>query len=180
MEGRQTSDQPAPPKRPRGNRAPVFQPTEQQRILVERLAAFNISQDAICAELTREGVPCRTTDTLRRRFGPELALGRERMKMLLGHKVLDIALSDRPNNLAAALALLRVLDPAWREPKGEALDEIPAQPALTHDGEARPIINNVEIVKRFRLPDNGRDKREVIDVSEPPVIDSETDEEQAV
>jgi hypothetical protein len=39
------------------------------------------------------------------------------MVNLLGHRVLAIALSDRPSSLAAALALLRIADPAWREPK---------------------------------------------------------------
>jgi hypothetical protein len=62
-------------------------------------------------------VPCRTSDTLRKKFKQELALGRERMVNLLGHKVLEIALSDRPSNLSACLALLRILDPRWREPK---------------------------------------------------------------
>jgi hypothetical protein len=97
--------------------------------MVERLTAFGISQPAICAELVRDGVPCRSLTTLARRFGAELAMGRERMINTLGHKVLDIALSDRPNNLNAALALLRMLDPRWREPKEPAADaENPAAP----------------------------------------------------
>jgi len=99
-------------------RRPSFTPTDDQRALVERLKAFNISDVAICNELVRDGVDCRSVKTLHKKFGPELTHAKDRMVNLLGHKVLDIALSYRPNNLAAALALLRMAETgSWREPK---------------------------------------------------------------
>jgi hypothetical protein len=77
--------------------------------------------------LARDGIDCRSTDTLRKKFKQEIALGRERMLTLVSHRVLDIALSDRPSSLSACLAILRMLDPRWREPKDvETTEPAPA------------------------------------------------------
>jgi hypothetical protein len=96
--------------------------------MVERLVAFRIAESAICAELVRDGVNCRSAETLRKRFKQEIALGQERMVNLLGHRVLEIALSDRPNNLTACLAILRTLRPEWREPRETGTVELPEVP----------------------------------------------------
>jgi hypothetical protein len=153
-------------------------PTEDQRLLVERLAAFNISEDAICAELSRgDGPACRSRTTLRRTFKQELALGRERMVNLLGHKLLDIALSDRPNNLTAISMLLRAIGgPMWREAKANTeRDARPAEPVnvVTEDGETIAVTNSV----MFRMPSNGRDRPEVLVT--PPTINAEVAEAPA-
>jgi hypothetical protein len=98
-----------------GPRAPVLKPTEDQRRLVERLTAFGISQTAICRWLVEDGLPCRSITTLNRQFRQEQLHGRERIMSQLGHKLLEIALSDRPNNLVALMILARKLGgPGWR------------------------------------------------------------------
>jgi hypothetical protein len=159
------SDAPAlsvvPPKRGRGDRAPSFTPTPEMRAKVELLAAFNVSQEAICAELVRDGVACRSTHTLRRQFKLELAYGRERMVATLGRKVLDIALSERPNNLSAAMFLLRTVGgPMWREPKDET-------PCSVGTDEANEVVH-------FYMPSNGRDQPDAED--DPPLLEGEAED----
>jgi hypothetical protein len=146
----------------RHRRAPLFTPTAAMRQKVELLAAFGVSQAMICAELVRDGVPCRCDNTLRKKFKAELERGRERMVAALGNKVLQIALSDRPNNLQAAMFLLGKLGGAmWREPKAD-------------ETSLPPVSDGREEVVHFYLPANRRDQP---DEEEPPtiIIDREPD-----
>jgi hypothetical protein len=126
---------------------------------VSMLTAFNVSEQAICNELVRRGVPCGSRVTLRRRFKAELAMGRDRMVAALGRKVLEIALSDRQNNLAAAQYLLGKLGgPLWREPKDEA-----------------PLLPVTDERVRFYMPSNGRDQLDAAEDEAGPTIEGKVD-----
>lgn len=68
---------------------PPFEPTPEERALVEKLAGYGLAQDAI-ASLVREGV---SKDTLRERFTVELARGKARAHTMVAAKLLDLALA---------------------------------------------------------------------------------------
>jgi hypothetical protein len=105
----------------------TFEPTDEQRYMVELLSAFGIPERAICAELMRQGVQCASDNTLRRKFRAELTNGRDRLVATLGQRVLAIAMSNQTNNLTACQYLLhRIGGPMWREPKEDIADEVPA------------------------------------------------------
>jgi hypothetical protein len=151
----------------RGIKAPTFQPTPEQRCTVEMLAAFGISHNAICNELVRQGVPCRSHSTLTKKFRAELTHGRERLIASLGQRVLAIAMSDKPNALTAAQYLLsRLGGEQWRLPKDGEADAAGAEPnqrrVIDTDGVPVEMVNNVI----FRMPPNGRDKPDEADVEE--------------
>jgi hypothetical protein len=161
-----------PPPRSRGRPRTIPPPTAEERKLVEVVAGLGVSQAALCHKLTAMGWPsCKSIRQLKRRFGPELQHGREHLITGLGRKVLEIALSDRPNNLSAAIFLLRTLGgPMWREPKNS--DESPVDAprrVVDTDGEPVEMINNVI----FRMPPNGRDRTEEPADEEPATIDGE-------
>jgi hypothetical protein len=99
----------------RTGRKPSFTPTPEQRQLVGRLTAFGISKQSICRWLVEDGVPCGSQVTLDKRFKDDIASGRERIMAQMGHKLIEIAMSDRSNNLTALMILARKFGgPEWQ------------------------------------------------------------------
>jgi hypothetical protein len=99
----------------RTGRKPSFTPTDDQRKLVGRLTAFGVSKQSICQWLVENGVPCGSEHTLDKRFKQDIASGRDRIMAQVGHKLIEIAMSDRPNNLTALMILARKYGgPGWQ------------------------------------------------------------------
>lgn len=86
---------------------PAFEPTDAERALVEKLAGYGLSQDAI-ASLVREGV---SKDTLRERFSVELSRGKARAHTMVAAKLLDLALAGD----VRALVWWTKAQMGWRE-----------------------------------------------------------------
>jgi hypothetical protein len=96
----------------------MFVPTDEQRAIVELLTAFGVSRQAICTELVRNGVPCRSVTTLQKRFKREIEQGTDRLAITLGRRLMSLALGDGPHAFAATTFLLRTrCGVAWRDPK---------------------------------------------------------------
>jgi hypothetical protein len=134
-------------------------PTPEHRRLVSCLASMRVSQEAICQILVRDHeVPCSSPVTLRKQFRDELRYGHEHVIASLGHRLYEIAMAG---NVPAIVALLRVLDPRWRQQRGEesagpsqAPEEV--QQYASINGQVVPVTNEVAIV----MPDNGRHRRD--------------------
>jgi hypothetical protein len=96
----------------------MFMPTDEQRAIVELLTAFGVSRQAICTELVRNGVPCRSVTTLQKRLKREIEQGTDRLAITLGRRLMSLALGDGPHAFAATTFLLRTrCGVAWRDPK---------------------------------------------------------------
>jgi hypothetical protein len=145
------------PKRSGGN-IQKYVPEPVHRQLVEILVAVGASNEAICRELGRQGLPCKNVRILRRAFKEELAHGKERRVLAYGVKMHSIAMSDAAGNVGALKFMLGVLG-------GRMWQNI-------HDAEMPEIPQTYQEVVHFYMPGNGRDKP-IDDDEDGPVIEGE-------
>jgi hypothetical protein len=140
---------------------PRYQPEPMHRQLVEILISQGASEEAICRELSRMGLPVKHRPALRKAFKEELAHGKERRVLAYGIKMHSIAMSDNAGNVAALRFMLGVIggrmwqNVPWRDP-----DEMPEVPQT-----------NQEVV-HFYMPPNGRDQP-VEDEDDGPIIEGD-------
>jgi hypothetical protein len=124
-----------------------FEPTDEERTLVERLTGLMVSQDEIARDWIKPPI---TRKTLRKHFRVELTRGRMRTYARIKARLMQ---SAEAGNVRAQVYLMERFF-ADLHPRAPA--ELPALPPFT-DGE-RPV----RIV--YEIPDNGRDP--------PPMLDS--------
>jgi hypothetical protein len=123
-----------------------FEPTDEERTLVERLTGLMVAQDEIARDWIKPPI---SLPTLRKHFRTELTRGRVRTYARLKAQLMR---SAEAGNVRAQVYLMERFF-ADLHPRAPA--ELPAPPPFT-DGE-RPV----RIV--YEIPDNGRDAPLLLD-----------------
>jgi hypothetical protein len=142
-------EEPPLPEIKRGRGRPAWEPEPLHRQLVEILVSLGATQEAICRELSRQGVPCKDVTTLQRHFAEEVAHGKERRILAYGVKIHSVAMSDGPAAWHAARYMLQVMGgPQWRVPK----EDDGAHGLLPDDDKQLLAAGRVAVV----MPDNRR------------------------
>ena len=126
-----------------------FEPTDEERTLVERLTGLMVAQDEIARDWIKPPISVRT---LRKHFREEITRGRMRTYARLKARLMQ---SAEAGNVRAQVYLMERFF-ADLHPRAPA--ELPALPPPFTDGE-RPV----RIV--YEIPDNGRD-------APPPTLDA--------
>jgi hypothetical protein len=126
-----------------------FEPTDEERILVERLTGLMVPQ----AEIARDWIkPPITRKTLRKHFREEITRGRVRTYARIKARLMQ---SAEAGNVRAQIYLMERF---FAEFHPRAPAELPALPPPPFTDGERPV----RIV--YEIPDNGRDA--------PPMLDS--------
>lgn len=107
---------------------PAFQPTEQQRHLVQVLRANGVKVEMIAANLRID------LHTLHKHFRHELAAGKAQVDAALGTTIIRAGLNG---DWRAALQWLARFssDDRWRLPRGDA------DPALSAEADGEPTVH---------------------------------------
>jgi hypothetical protein len=121
---------------------PPFEPTDNQRQLVQVLVSNGISHASIAEQI---GV---SEPTLRRAFKRELVNGHERIKAAMGAAIVRAGLGG--NMFAAKYWLSTHGGPDWKVVEGREIGGLDGAPPLLVNTESKVVIY---------LPDNGRDKK---------------------
>jgi hypothetical protein len=114
---------------------PPFEPTPEQRKLVQVLAANGTSQATIARNVGPRGID---EKTLRKHFRRELSDGHEQIKAAIGLSVVRAALNG--NVYAAKYWLSTHGGPEWRVVEGRTLGGMDNTPPIAVKGDARVII----------------------------------------
>lgn len=128
---------------------PAFQPTHDQRKLVEQLAAFGIPHADICSMvLTPAGKPI-SEPTLRKHFATELATGALKANVKVAQNLFRIATGEGKGAVTAAIFWLKTRG-HWKETtKVEMTGENGAPVAVTTVSKEEFLAARKEILDDF-------------------------------
>jgi hypothetical protein len=124
----------------RGRGGPPFMPSDEQRVLVERLIGMMMPERVIATSILD---PPMSLPTFRKHFKMEIKLGRDRAKGRLRALLLRAAESG---NVAAIIYLIARIDPEFHRQGIDSAPRAPMDPANPNGGGIH-----------FYIPENGRD-----------------------